>query len=182
MQTEIASAAFNCSILSWAEFPESDLIWTDPPWEQKALNMFQTMMRKHTGQVQDDKIETLIEHLARLSHKNRPVFIEYSIKGHEMVLNEMIRAGHTHNENIQCLQQNGKPFLILSFNNTYTFPRNLKGFDNIKHAVEVFKPRVVFDPFAGEGQTARTFINTGVSYIGSEPNTWRFTKLQKVTG
>ncbi len=182
MKSESVSAAYNCSILAWKEFPGYDIIWTDPPWEQKALNMFQTMMRKHTGQIQDDKIETLIDHLAALSDTNKPVFIEYSVKGHELVLNAMVRAGHQYNETIITRQQNDKPFVIMSFNNSYKFPSDLKGFANIRHAIEVFKPGVIFDPFAGEGQTARTVINCGVSYIGSEPNTHRYSKLKLVTG
>ena len=94
----------------------------------------------------------------------------------------MVNAGHRHKETIITRQQNDKPFVMLSFNNDYVFPRDLKGFSNIKHAIEVFQPKAIFDPFAGEGQTARTVINCGVSYIGSEPNTHRYSKLKLVTG
>ncbi len=70
---------YNKSILEWNEFPEYDIVYTDPPWEQGALNMFQTMMRKQTGIQVNNDIETLLNHLASHCRTDKPVFIAYFI-------------------------------------------------------------------------------------------------------
>lgn len=171
---------YNISILDWPAAPEYSLIWTDPPWEQSALNMFQTMMRKQTGIDVNNKISDLIEKLARLADVTKPLFIEYSVKGHELVIEIMKKWGHQLCKKIITAQANGKPFIILSFNNAYNFPEGLKGFENITHAIEVFHPQVIFDPFAGIGQTARTVIKSGCGYIGSEINPHRYKSLLKI--
>jgi len=141
------------------------------------------MMKNATGKVQDERIENLISKLATCTPSRIPVFIEYSVKGHELVIEIMqTRGGHFFNQAVMSTQANGNPFMILSFNNTYNFPGTMKGFQNIRHAIDVFKPQVIFDPFAGIGQTAKMVISCGVTYIGSEVNPARYSQLKKVTG
>ena len=69
--------AYNRDILDWDSFPDYDIIWCDPPWEQKMVNYFETLMFK-SGQIKpQNTIIDILQKLAKLSHKNKPVFIEY---------------------------------------------------------------------------------------------------------
>ncbi len=173
--------AFNKDIMSWDKFPEYDIIWCDPPWENKMVKFFETMMFKSGQRKPNNSIEDIIEKLAVLAHKNKPVFIEYSLKGSDDIIAIMINAGHLFYSKVESLQENGNPYCILVFNSIDFEPDGSKqGFKIIDFTCQNFNFDIVFDPFAGIGKTAKTFIKNGKSYIGSEINTERFNKLYKV--
>lgn len=174
------SKAFCMDILDWDEFPNYDIIWCDPPWEQKMVNYFETMMQKNGYKKPNNYIDKIIEHLAKLSCINKPIFIEYSVKGYFRVLDIMIKHKHSHFETIYSKQENGKPYVILVFNYFGTLPDgNMHGFKIIDSLCSILNFTTIFDPFAGLGKTAKKFISNNKNYIGSEINPHRFIKLKK---
>jgi hypothetical protein len=178
---EIMSEVFCKDILDWDKFPEYDIIWCDPPWEQKMVNYFETIMYKSGYKKPNNTIHKIITHLAKLCYVHKPIFIEYSINGHLEVLNIMIEHGHNHNATIYSNQENGKPYLILVFNYLGVLPDgNMQGFKIIDSICSVLNFNTIFDPFAGLGKTAKRFISNNKNYIGSEINPQRFNQLKKI--
>ena len=57
---------------------------------------------------------------------------------------------------------------------------NVEGFDLIKQTVTSLNAQVVFDPFAGIGNTAKAVRSVGAKYVGSEINPARYKQLIKV--
>ena len=174
------SKAINKDIMSWDKFPDYDIIWCDPPWEQKMVKYFETMMYKSGQQKPNNNIEQIIKKLADLSSKEKPIFIEYSINGSELIASIMQSSGHVLNNITNSTQENNMPYCILSFNTTNCLDGSNKGFSIIDYACQNIDFNVVFDPFAGVGKTAKSFIKNGKTYIGSEINVVRFNKLSKV--
>lgn len=173
--------AYNKDIMSWKIFPEYDIIWCDPPWEQKMVKYFETLMVKDGLQKPNNTIFCMIEKLAQLSNKKKPIFIEYSIKGSDLIIEIMCKYGHVFYNKVLSTQENGKRYLILVFNSDgYCPDGNNKGYKIINSLCIDISFKVVFDPFAGIGKTAVSFIRNDKIYIGSEINPIRFNKLQKV--
>ena len=172
---------YNKDIMDWEKFPEYDVIWCDPPWEQKMVKFFETMMLKNGQQKPQNTIENIISKLADLSIKDKPIFIEYSVKGFELIIELMTLKGHRFCEKVCSFQENGNPYLILVFNSEeYSPDGTKKGFEIINQTCKDLSFKVVFDPFAGIGKTAKAFVKNGKTYIGSEINKERFNKLKKV--
>ena len=177
----MASQVFNKDIMSFDKFPEYDIIWCDPPWENKMVKFFETMMLKQGQTKPNNTIENIIEKLAILSDKSKPVFIEYSIKGFDLVVEIMQNHGHNFCNNVYSKQENGKPYFILVFNSEDFSPDGKEvGFKIITQTCKKLKFQTVLDPFAGIGKTAKAFIKNDKTYIGSEINIERFNKLKKV--
>lgn len=173
--------AFNKDIMDWEKLPEYDIIWCDPPWEQKMVKFFETMMFKSGQKKPLNTIENIILKLAILSKKNKPIFIEYSIKGYELIVTIMTQNGHIFCEKVCSFQENGNPYLVLVFNSeNYSPDGSKKGFEIINQTCKDLSFDVVFDPFAGIGKTAKSFLKNNKTYIGSEINKDRFEKLKKV--
>lgn len=167
--------------MDFNEFPEYDIIWCDPPWEQKMVSYFETLMFKNGYKKPHNTIEKIIGQLALLANKHKPVFIEYSIKGFELIVDIMTKQGHSFCNNVYSLQENGNPYFILVFNCEHYSPNGSKqGFNIIDSLCKEFAFNIVFDPFAGIGKIANRFLKNGKNYIGSEINPLRFNKLQKV--
>ena len=40
---------YNKDIMDWNEFPAYDMIWCDPPWEQRMVKYFETVMKRDSG-------------------------------------------------------------------------------------------------------------------------------------
>lgn len=173
------SKAINKDIMSWEKFPDYDIIWCDPPWEQKMVKYFETMMYKSGQKKPNNNIEQIIKKLADLSSKEKPIFIEYSIKGSELIASIMQSSGHVLNNITNSTQENNMPYCILSFNTTHCLDGSKIGFSVIESVCKSLDFNVVFDPFAGIGKTAKSFIKNGKTYIGSEINVLRFNKLSK---
>ncbi len=173
--------AINKDIMSWELFPEYDIIWCDPPWEQKMVKYFETIMEKDGYLKPCNTIQDIIGKLAELASLDKPIFIEYSIKGFELVVDIMCNHGHRFCNNVYSTQENGNPYFILVFNSeTYSPDGSKQGFKIIDFACKDLKFNIVFDPFAGIGKTAKTFIKNGKTYIGSEINPIRYSKLKKI--
>lgn len=173
--------AYNKDIMSWKRFPEYDIIWCDPPWEQKMVNYFETLMAKDGFRKPNNTIFCMMEKLALLSNIKKPIFIEYSIKGSDLIIEIMCKYGHVFYKKVFSVQENGKKYLILVFNTDGYSPNGTNtGFKIIDSLCMEISFNVVFDPFAGIGKTAKSFIRNNKVYIGSEINPTRFNKLQRV--
>lgn len=167
----------NIDIMKVGEFPPYDIIYTDPPWEQGLVKMFETIQFKQTGiERPNNSIDEILNHLAKLSHTDKPIWIDYSVKGHERVLHIMKSKGHTFNEKKILIQTNGKPYIVMSFNTNIKMTDS-NGFDNIRDIVRKTKAEVVFDPFAGIGAIAKTVLGEGSDYVGYELNPARYKRL-----
>lgn len=171
--------AYNKDIMSWDEFPHYDIVWTDPPWEDRMVKWFQGKMKKETGIVVQNTLTDILTKLATLCKTDKPIVIEYSIKGHEYVIEVMQSKGHTlYSKNVR-MQSMGREFILLVFNAPLEIP-NQKGFGIIEEFFTKNRFGIVFDPFAGIGATAKSVIKTGTTYIGSELNPERYKRLAKV--
>ena len=91
----------------------------------------------------------------------------------------MQASGHVLNNITNSTQENNMPYCILSFNTTHCLDGSKRGFSVIESVCKSLAFNVVFDPFAGVGKTAKSFIKNGKTYIGSEINVLRFNKLSK---
>lgn len=172
------SIAFNKDILDWDSFPNYDIIWCDPPWEQKMVNYFETILHKNGYDKPNRTINSILNHLAKKANINKPLFIEYSIKGHELVIDIMQNNGHKLVDKVISTQENGNTYLILVFNiKPGLINGSCKGFKIIDSLCKNYSFQTVFDPFAGIGKTAKAFLKNNKNYIGSELNPERFKKL-----
>ena len=170
---------YNKDIMHWDKFPDYDMIWCDPPWEQKMVKYFQTIMLRDTGEVADNTIGDILTTLARLSDKSKPLVIEYSIHSAYELVQIMAEHGHTlmsTNERIY----DKKPFLILVFNVPLKINESVNPSTVITESLRNTPYQVIFDPFAGIGFTAKAVRKAGKIYIGSEINKARFERLKKI--
>lgn len=170
----------NIDIMNVSSFPNYDIVYCDPPWEQKMVKYFQTIMRNQVGVIANNDINDILKQLARLSSTRKPVFVEYSVKGTDRVISIMKKAGHKHNFTNELLQHNGKPYHLIVFNSDIRIRGALKGFNVVTEVMNKTKPKIVFDPFAGIGKTAKTVLNAGSAYIGYEMNKTRYNRLKIV--
>lgn len=169
----------NIDVMKIAEFPPYDLLYIDPPWEQGLVKMFETMQFKQTGiERPNNNIDDILDKVSKLASNKKPIVVEYSVKGTERVINAFVKNGHRFNEVSTQTQGTKKPFNIISFNTELKLPKGLVGFKVVSKTVEILKPKVVFDCFAGIGLTAKTVINSGANYIGYELNPARFKRLK----
>lgn len=166
-------------IMDVKSFPEYDLFYSDLPWEDRMVKWFQTQLRKDTGLEVDNNINGILSQVAKLADKNKPAFLEYSVKGTERVIDIMQQYGHRHQQTIKGFYNKNKPLHIITFNNNVTIPDGLAGGELIKKCINSINPKVVFDAFAGIGFTCKWVKETGADYIGYELNPERFKRLIK---
>jgi len=177
MESTLKIKNYNRDIMDWKQFPDYDWLWCDPPWEQGLVKMFQTMMLKQTGKTVDHTIDEILSQLGKLANPNKPLVVEYGVKGVERVEYILKQHGHTHFKTFTRTQtQKDRPYKIVVFNSTIT-PSMSKGFAGVTETALQYKPKIVFDPFAGIGASAKAFRKAGVTYIGSELNPARYAKL-----
>jgi len=176
----MANEYFNKDIMEWDVFPEYDLLYTDPPWGVGLVKQFATMQKKQTGTRPQIDFVAIMNKLGDCASKDKPLVIEYAVKGFEYVRDLMVSKGHTFDETHFRIQSMGRPFVIMSFNCNLKLPENVKGFDLIKQTVTSLNAHVVFDPFAGIGNTAKAVRDAGAKYVGSEINPARYKQLIKV--
>lgn len=176
----MASQAFNRDIMQWENFPNYDLLYTDPPWGNRMVKWFETLEAKDTGVKHENSLERILNHLGSLADKNKPMIVEYAVKDWQFVVEVLEKQGHKLYKKVDGIQSMGRPFVLLVFNVKYDFKDGLKGAEYPHEAVKDLKPRVVFDPFAGIGFTAKAVQSAGADYIGSEINGKRFKQLQAV--
>ena len=174
------STAINSDIMDLESLPDCDIVYCDPPWEDRMVKFFQTQMKKQSGLVATNTIDGILGKLASLCPVSKPVFVEYSIKGLERVVGAMESSGHKHSQTVEAFQTNGNPYVILSFNTSVRIPDGAKGWEIVRLVIEATGAKVVSDPFAGIGQTAKAVIGCGAIYHGSEINPARYERLRKV--
>lgn len=169
-------------ITNYVAFPEYDVFYGDPPWEENMVKFFQTQMMKDTGSSPKHNIAAVLTAIFGKASTSKPIIIEYSKKGAESVCDCAVKHGHRYSFSIEREQANGHTFVMLFFNmEKVAVPSNLKGFALTKFVTQHFatllgrKP-VIFDPFAGIGLTCKTVVKAGGIYIGSELNPNRLQK------
>jgi hypothetical protein len=166
--------------MEWIEFPEYDLLYTDPPWGEGMVKYFETQQRKDTGEAPANGLTLILNKLFTLASTSKPMLVEYGMKGSEIIPRMALEAGHRLFKSIEGIQSNGRPFMIFVFNADITFDPLSKGFDYPYQAVKQTGAKTVFDPFAGIGITAKAVHLAGAEYIGSEINAKRFAKLELI--
>jgi len=170
------------SILDYKEFPNYDILYCDPPWEERMTKWFRTKMRKDIGKAPSFTFEEIITKLGESALKNKPLYIEYDIKTYEGVINRMESMGHKFaGVTIYPLYTKSQQ-AVLSFNTNIVPESNVK---KISHSItEMFRKHgeglTIFDPFAGIGITAKMVIASGNYYHGSELNPKRVAKLKTI--
>ena len=166
--------------MSWESFPGHDLIWCDPPWEQKMVNFFQTKLKQDSGRVANNTIEGIIDQLAKLASTEKPCYVEYGMAGHQLVLDKMKKRGHALNFISHGIQTSKRPFVIMCFNTSVPANVNRSGLNIVTDTLMDFQGKgIVFDPFAGIGVTATAVRKAGWEYIGSEINPARYHRLMQ---
>jgi len=170
---------YNRDIMEWETFPEYDAIHTDPPWGASMVKWFQNKMLKDVGTAPSHTIEAILEQLAKKSDPSKLTSVAYSKKGSDVLIHIMESHRHRLISVHEMTQENGNPYLWLTFNKPLQVIDAGKGYVSL---IATFRPRpeqVFFDPFAGIGRTARAFRAAGKTYIGSELNPARYARLIK---
>lgn len=169
----------NLDILKLPSFPDYDLIWTDPPWGQPMVKLFETMMAKNGHTPPSNCISDILNHFAALADKKKPVFVEYSVKETNNLIEIMLSKGHFHQQTL-LVKTPKITFNIISFNTCISLSGKHIGFRNVLDAIEQLQPKTIYDPFAGVGKIARFIAANGVTFLGNEINPSRFQKLKTV--
>ena len=171
-------------IMNVKEFPKADMIWTDPPWEQRMVKYFETVMHKQTGlNKPHNDIDAILIKFAVLSKMfvDKPIVVEYSKYSYERVINIMQKyGGHKHiaTKKSTYLSPNELDYVLIVFNKDVDMNLNLKDTKIITDALKKISPTgSVFDCFAGIGATKKAVNKAGWKYIGYELNPARYKKL-----
>lgn len=172
--------AENRDIMSYEVFPEYDIIWCDPPWEDKMVKYFQNLNQKQTGKVVENNIYGILEKLFSLASNKKPIFVEYSIKGSELVIEYAKKHGHTLTQTVVGIQHNDMKYYILVFNTDLRLEQGIRMYQIATETIIKLGAKLVFDPFAGTGRTARAVLSAGANYHGAELNEARYKKLCKI--
>lgn len=169
------------SILDYKQFPTYDILWCDPPWEERMTKWFRTKLTKDAGIKTDFTFEQIIDKLGELANPSKPLYIEYDIKHYINVIARLVKHGHNFVNVSEHPLYDKSRFVILAFN-TDKFPTaETNGVTAIKETLNQYPTKqLVFDPFAGLGITAKAVITAGHYYHGSEINPSRYKKLQGV--
>lgn len=173
---------FNLDIMQ-LEYPvawECDICYTDPPWEQGMVSMFETWLVKQGLERPGNHIDSILERLFDLWPRTKPLYVEYSVKGSERVRHWGEKMGHTYHETIMAKQTNKKPYVVICFNTDIPTPFYAEGWDVLNKVLEYHKPKRVFEPFAGIGQSTKRILASGSKVTANEINPARFEKLKLV--
>lgn len=169
---------YNFNVMQFSSFPGYDFIWTDPPWGERMVKFFNTMAFKHTGKRPETTFLQIMTHFARLADTDKHIVMEFDVKGWKEVVKIMVDGGHRFIDAVPAVQSMGREFVLLRFNRQIDLVIDgFKGFDIITESLKHYSGRVVFDPFAGIGLTAKAVRKARCQYIGSEMNTQRYQRL-----
>jgi len=162
---------------NWAE--GADLMYTDPPWEQKLVKMFETIAERDAGRGKaGNDINKILGRMFGLCPRGRPAFIEYGLEGYQRVERIGRMYGFRHAWTRQGTQTNGNPYVVVAFNTDMPAPGAFYGWEMLAKVHTHHKPGVIFEPFAGHGQHARRWASLlGCEVIVSEYNPARAAKL-----
>ena len=170
------------SILEYDEFPNYDILYCDPPWEERMTKWFRTKMKKDVGDAPMFSFNDIIHHLGKLAYTHKPFYIEYDKNNYQKIIDIMVSHGHNFADITQFPLYSKSQQVIISFN-TEIIP--IKNMTTAKDStIEMLKRHgnglIVFDPFAGIGYTAKIINQSGNYYYGSELNPTRYRKLKMV--
>lgn len=171
---------YNKDIMEWDSFPVHDIIWTDPPWGERMVKLFYTMMNKKGYNPPKHTFIEIITKLGELADKSKPLVVEFSTKGYKEAILILERQGHSLTSIEERMQSMNRGYVILVFNKTLEIPKS-KGFQLITDFFKRSDYKIVFDPFGGVGQTCRAVKKAGKIYIGSEMSPDRYEKLKKAS-
>jgi len=171
---------YNKDIMDWNQFPDYDIIWCDPPWGEGLVKMFHTYMRKAVGHAPTHTLADILGRLADLADPTKPLIIEYSVKGLDVLKKTMAAGGHKLRGEFDGIYWEGRPFKILVFNSQIQINTSRSDQNIVIDSLSGLDRLTVFDPFAGIGATAKAVRAAGHEYIGSELNPKRFERLQKI--
>lgn len=158
-----------------SEIPSYDILWTDPPWEQRMVRCFETMMKNACGTAPKHSIEEIIWQLWKLAKTDKPMVVEYSIRWHEKIVAILRACGHRFIKSYEREHEYGKQ-LFLVFNEPVEIAEG-KGKVIITETLRKTPYQIVFDCFAGIGYTASAVRKAWRIYIWSEINPKRYSKL-----
>lgn len=157
-----------------------DMLYTDPPWEQGLVKMFETLAYRD-GNVEraGNQIDDILDRLFDLTPAGIPAFIEYSTKGHERVIAAGEKHGFQCTHVHHCMQTTKKPYVIVQFNSDMPPIDGAGGWEPLQAALDHHNPTRVFEPFAGHGQHSRRMWKHGCSVTAAELNPHRAAKLKE---
>jgi len=158
-----------------------DLTFTDPPWEQGLVKMFETLNVKAGGDRPGNTIDGVLDALFTLAPAGCPAFIEYSLKGADTRVARIgVDHGFDHAWTHHGFQLNGRPYATIAFNTDMPEPAEaMRGWHMLTHVITYHQPECVFEPFAGHGQHARRIVALGADVVASELNEERASHLRK---
>jgi len=156
-----------------------DLVFTDPPWEERMAKWFGTASRKAGGPSQSGSIDEILEKMFSLSPSDVPVFVEYGIKGYERVINIGKSQGYEFVTAFKAIQTTKYPYMIIQFNSDMPSIDRPSGFDVLRSALKYHKPQKVFEPFAGLGKHAEIIRQSGADVVCCELNPARGQKAKE---
>lgn len=174
------SEAYNKNITEWTKFPNTDIVWVDPPWGKGFVKFFNTMMKKQTGKSSNHTILDILKQIGKLSSNSKPLIVEYSIKEASSVKKIMEKYGHTHSRTIKGIYADKLPFAILVFNCNVDLGKDGERDEFYVRKLRQAGYKSAFDPCAGIGHTAKIFHRQGFVYIGSEINRNRYLRLSDI--
>lgn len=174
------SYATNLDIMQIKSVPDYDLLYTDPPWGNRMVKFFETMERKATGKSHNNSLRVIIDKLGDLADPNKPMVIEYAIKGSEEIIPWLEAKGHRLYKKFEAIQSMKRPFVLLVFNTEFDINTQFMGFNIVTDTVSRLGAKKVFDPFGGIGQTAKAVHRAGADYFGNEINEERYKRLKVI--
>lgn len=176
--------------------PQVDLVYSDPPWGQSALKMFETMNQKDTGSVPPENNND--EFLARvfdvyMAHSKNLVMLEYSIRmTPRFVAVAESRGLHLIGKAEWFYGSKPWPNYMLVFSKQPylqipdSYYKGIKGlggyqavYQAIKGIMEYADIKTVFDPCCGLGHTAKASHELGLTFYGIELNEKRLKGAMK---
>lgn len=159
---------------------DCDLVYTDPPWEDRMVSWFGTASAKAGGPRQSANINQILERFFDLCPSDVPVFVEYGVVGYEKVISRGISAGYNLCRIIEGIQTTRNPYVILQFNSDLPASASKPvGFEILDQVLWHHKPKHIFEPFAGLGKHAARMVRFGASVSMCELNPARAERAKR---
>ena len=128
-----------CRSVSSGAFPNYDVLWTDPPWNEGMMKIFQRMSLISTGQSAGENLHDALHALFSHASVSKPMYVEFSQITYQKVIPIAESYGHKLAGVTEAMQENGKSYVILSFN-THHVVQAKQGSKNIIHTIRALKP------------------------------------------
>lgn len=173
----------------------ADYVYCDPPWGSALLKMFSTMNHSQTGQRNepvdiDPFLATLFGEVRASTHDDALVFVEYGLRGLELVLAHAERVGLRVLADARPTYGSSPPrrhaLLTLAYHGRHRLPDGYVatvgaatgGMKTVLAATDPFPldGRRILDPCCGLGYTARLAVLRRMTFFGNEVNLARLEK------